>query len=244
MFWAKRLKEANGDADGTWVLSYGDLMSLLLVVFVMLAAMSELRSGERFSRVGDGVRAAFGFADLPEASQATAATGHPPTLLEKLERSGFQRQSQVQLIGPDDEVLAPCDVIVGKETVTLRIAGHASFGSHSAVLDTVAARAVRRLAAYLVDGTNRIEIRGHGDAEPPPADVPFRDDMDLSYARARAVLDTLAGSGIGRERMFITAWADRDPLDALEARSEDTPAGAERRIEIVVHAVAAAGTSR
>ena len=53
MFWLRRFK--NEDEGGSWLLAYGDLMSLLLAVFVMVAAMSELRGGSRFRMVRDAI---------------------------------------------------------------------------------------------------------------------------------------------------------------------------------------------
>ena len=68
MFWLKRMKR--GDDDGwSWALPYGDLMCLLLAVFVMIAAMSELRAGERFDAVGSAA-----VVDEPVASVQAVAT--------------------------------------------------------------------------------------------------------------------------------------------------------------------------
>ena len=66
MFWLKRLK--GHESRWQWALPYGDLMSLLLAVFVMIAAMSELRAGGRFEDVAGGVRSAFGFSGVDRAS--------------------------------------------------------------------------------------------------------------------------------------------------------------------------------
>jgi chemotaxis protein MotB len=255
MFWTDRLKQADANADGSWMLSYGDLMSLLLVIFVMVAAMSELQAGDRFGRMSEGVRQAFGFSGSVSAFGGTAEdfNSRPLTLLERLEEAGFQRESSVQLRGPDDEFLAPCDLIVGESTLTVRIAGHAAFSGHSAALQPAGEKALRRMAEYLAGGTCRLEVRGHSDHGPLPEEAAFRDGMDLSYARARAVADVLAGCGVARERLFITAWAEHaGPDDSALVADDGTgqanaasppsmPEGAERRIEIIVHAVSAAG---
>ena len=234
MFWAKRLKQADGDADGSWILSYGDLMSLLLVITVMVAAMGELRADHRFSKLSDGVREAFGFTKATASGAVIAASaGRAPTLLERLEQVGFERRSMVQLVGPDDEVLGNCDVIVGNQTITLRIAGDVSFAPNSAVLEPTGARALRRIAEYLAEGTSRIEVRSYGKPGPLPAGVPFRDGMDLSYARGRAAIDVLAEK-LDRGRLYVTAGS------AQASSSGQTAFEADRGMEMIVHAVAGA----
>lgn len=249
MFWTQRLKQADVHADGSW-LSFGDLMSLLLVVFVMVTAMSELRADDRFGRISAGVRQAFGFSASGGAGADVSMAGSRSlTLLERLEQAGFRRQSSVQLIGPDDEVLAPCDVIVGEKTITLRIAGHASFARGSAALERTGAKALREVAEYLAGGTCRLEVRGYGDRETLPPEAAFRDGMDLAYARARAVADALAARGVERERLSVTVWAE--PTAGFDAENRSglpnseapvaLPEGAERRIEIVVHGTSVAG---
>ncbi|MBI4581067.1 MAG: OmpA family protein [Planctomycetes bacterium] len=236
------------DTDSSWMLPYGDLMTLLVAVFVMIAAMSDLRPGERFRRVSGGVRRALGFTSTDAAAaQAGAQVRRPPTLLERLERAGFAGQSRVHLLGPDDEVLAPCDVLVDGEALTVRIAGPASFAPYRAGLEPAAGRALRRIAEFLADGSSRIEIRGRAGGGPLPAEAPFRDVMDLSYARARAVADALAGCGVDRGRLVLTMGGrPGSPTgDAEEAKSDQAPGQEATRsdgvIEIVVHAVPTAG---
>jgi chemotaxis protein MotB len=244
MFWVKRLKESS-DTDSSWLLSYGDLVTLLLAIFVMISSMSDLRPSDRFAHVRNGMRLAFGFAASGTAVVPTAASRQPPTLLQRLEQAGFAARSNVQLVGPDDEILAPCDVLAGADgQVTLRIAGHACFSPASAALAPVARKALERLVVFLADGTSRIEIRGHADEGSLPPAALFRDGLDLSYARARAVAETLTRGGLDARRVFITAWADHDPLSDAKTASTVHPAepeGMDRRIEIVVHAAKPGG---
>jgi len=289
MFWVRKLKQVEA-TDSTWIWSYADMVTLLLAVFVMLAAMGDLRTGnERFQKIRGGMQQAFGFASLmPKVPSATAdpkvAQGskaarikpsRPLTVLERFEQAGFSSRSPGRLIGPDNEELAPCDLLIDGERMILRIAGHASFAENSSTLQPTAERALRRVATFLADGRNRIEVRGHssrdegmntsdpGDPrkskrsssresyESLLSDAWFQADMDLSYARGRAVTTALVRYGVPRERLSITAWGRggnegddkgnnrKGNVDGSEVMLD----GADRQIEIVVHAVAAVGTS-
>src|SRR5690242_5989019 len=43
-----------------WFISFGDMMSLLLTVFVLLVSMSELRKDDKFHAIADSLREQFG----------------------------------------------------------------------------------------------------------------------------------------------------------------------------------------
>jgi len=246
MFWLKRLK-AN-ESRWQWALPYGDLMSLLLAVFVMIAAMSELRAGERFQEVAGGVRSAFGFSSLERASSLDGLVlGPRPTLLDRLERACLGGSAGARLGRGGDKELADCEMVVHPDRVILRVSGEAAFEPFASVPSERAERAIARLAEYLADGRTHLEIRGHCATDRLPEDVPFRDAWDLSYERARGVARALVRAGVSRDRLQVSAWGDHDPLvpsasgsaAAGSAPGRESPA-ANRRIEIIVHAVPAA----
>jgi flagellar motor protein MotB len=235
LFWLERMK---ADKPGAlWALSFGDLMALLLAVFVMIAAMSELRKGARFDAVGHGVRSAFGFARGETWKGGMDDPAGCSSVVERLARSGLRSSATSGRDISDQELLSPCEVLTEGDRLVIRIAGEASFEPFSARLAPRAEAALTRLADFLVGGRSRLEIRGHGSDGRLPAEAPFRDSLDLSYARARAVADLLVSSGLARERLCVTAQGDQEPVIRPE---EGVSPGANRRIEIIVHAAPAA----
>ena len=55
--------EDNGDDGGgvpEWVVTFGDMMSLLLTFFIMLVSMSEVKEQERYQAMVDSIRQRFG----------------------------------------------------------------------------------------------------------------------------------------------------------------------------------------
>ena len=119
----------------------------------------------------------------------------------------------------------------------IRVAGPASFGPFSARLRPPARRAIAQIAEFLIDGRARLEIRGHNGDGPVPSDVPFRDGLDLSYARARAVADALQAAGVSGDRLYVAAWGDNDPLVVGPGAASG---GGNRRVEIILQAAAKA----
>jgi flagellar motor protein MotB len=238
MFWLKRLKaEKQGSS---WLLAYSDLVSLLLGVFVMIAAMSEIQTGTRFRMIRDGVQSAFGFDSGNESKNSVLAGSQPLTLRERLRQAGL-RDSTGSNEQSGTNVLACCDVLVEDEQVIIRVAGSACFDEHSAQLKDAGRRALSRMAEFLSGGQARIVIRGHSGSHWLPAEVPFRDVVDLSYQRARAAADVLQQAGLQARRLTISALGDREPLVARPLRLSSA---INDRIEIIVKAVPAAETQQ
>lgn len=231
MFWLQRLKQEEQDA--AWAISYGDMMSLLMAVFVMIAAMSDLRPGGRFVSVRDAVWTAFGFREVPPAPTQPEWL-RPLTLPEQLVRAGLLDPAR-RPAAEQDEALRCCDVSHESDRVLIRITGEASFERGGASLRPQALAALERLGALLRPGSARIEVRGHNGDGRIGATSFYRDGLDLSYQRARGVVEVLARAGVDRKRMYVSACGDQDPLIAGDTAG--SPAPANRRIEIVVHAV-------
>jgi len=237
MFWLKRFKTDQEDAH--WSLPFGDLMSLLLAIFVMIAAMSELKSGAHYRKVAGGVRQAFGFADQPPQDAIVGLFKAPPmTLLERLEKMTVTGTGPLQLNAGGDESLAPCEVVSQPDRLILRPVGEASFERHSGVLKPAAQNLVARLADYLTSGQSSVEVRGYADDQPIPAGVPYRDAWDLSYQRARAATEVLIRRGVVADRVSVVAMGNRNAAPG----PEDSPAGTALdrccRLEIVIQAAA------
>lgn len=244
MFWLKRLK--TDESRGQWALPYGDLMSLLLAVFVMIAAMSELRDNGQFRSIAGGVRNAFGFSAIQRPSSLGGLlNAAQPTLLERLEQMCIAGSSTANLIAAGDDDLTICEMVARPDCVILRISGEVAFEPFSAVPSAGAERAIKRLADYLAAGQAELEVRGHCSARTLPADIPYRDAWDLSYERARRVASLLEQAGISRERLYVSVWGAHDPLvtDDADGLADESQQGdreipaANRRIEMIVHAV-------
>jgi flagellar motor protein MotB len=223
MFWLKRLKSE--ELGTPWELSYADLMSLLMAVFVLIASMGELRNGKKFGSVSKSMRAALGFngaLESPEEAQDAS-------FLAQLRKAGLRSDGLVPR-GTDAEVLAPCEVVSEGEQTIIRIAGSASFDASSSQLKITGRKALLRIAQFLMTGHNAIEIRTYSGAAAGAGD-----SMDLAYQRARVVVEIMKQSGVSGERLRLSAGGD----------TTATPAGsdnADRRIEIVLYSVSPAST--
>ncbi|WP_425618309.1 flagellar motor protein MotB [Anatilimnocola sp. NA78] len=62
-------REPVADRTPDWLITYSDLMTLLLVMFVLLFSLSEFKQSEKFQGVARSINAKFGHRDRP-AEQA------------------------------------------------------------------------------------------------------------------------------------------------------------------------------
>lgn len=215
-----------------WMVTYGDAMTLLLCFFVIIVSFSEVKQNERFQKVMESLRRAFGgyqgaVGPVPIENDPTN------TLVAKLlelEIPDFRKNK-----GDSDEEgihgrqFRVTNVRDGIEVV---VGGRITFDRFSATLKPEArdllAKAAERLRGY----NTKILVRGHATREPLPDDSLYEDARDLSYARAKAVAWELEKNGVRRIRIVPVAVGDTEPL-VRQAYTEERRA-LNRRVEVLV----------
>lgn len=214
-----------------WVMTYGDMMSLLLTFFILLAALSELKKEDQYTKIVHEIQATFG---MP------IGKGQSPTQFDTTMKSQNRPKStssdRQSLNSADDPGLKGHD----RQVRTIRPGmifpdgGRLTFEPGSSKL-TEEGRAVLLEVAQRFGGlTNIIELRGHASPAEQSTLPKGVDLWQLSFNRSRTVMEFLTGGEIGMPaaRFRITAMGDRDPL----AKRVYTAAGQEinRRVEILL----------
>ncbi|MEX2673579.1 MAG: flagellar motor protein MotB [Phycisphaeraceae bacterium] len=219
-----------------WVVTYGDLMSLLLVFFILLAAVSELRKDEEFQNQVKAIREAFGY--VQGGGVAPVVDSPQTSIMSKLDAVALFKRAQDQISNGEDPG------IVGKEPAvqTIRegmqfvVGGVLTFEPGSATLSAHALGELRRLAEEIRGQNNKVEIRGHAANRDQAADSVYADLWQLSHARADAVRQALVTDfGIDPRRLRVVASANHEPL-AARVYQEHRHA-VNRRVEIIVKEV-------
>jgi outer membrane protein OmpA-like peptidoglycan-associated protein len=124
---------------------------------------------------------------------------------------------------------------IKKETIVLAVLGSGTFGSGQVEIDEIDEKLrsmvnelVREISAF---PDHRLVIEGHTDNLPIRSSSAkwYRDNMDLSYLRAKAVANLLVSSGISIERISVIGYGDTHPI-----ASNETVAGRSknRRVEV------------
>jgi chemotaxis protein MotB len=201
-----------------WVVTYGDMMSLLLTFFIMLVSMSKLKQDGEVRQMMDAIRAAFGSTDglagVPGLSPQLTSAFNQPNSQGMRQENGTKRAGR-KTSGPGG-ANRPVESLNRGTVVTL--GGPAQFGRFEATLTDELKSSLDAIARVVERKPNRLMIRGHASPEPLPPDfdlvvdgLPVRDVWDLSFARARAVADYLASRGIDRRRLIVNAAGDTEP---------------------------------
>lgn len=191
------LNEAPPSGSPEWLLTFGDLMSLLLTFFVLLVSMSELKSENRVLEAVDSMNKQFGRDHDPNAPTTDGKPGTPRTGRPHIRALGAERMP-----------------VFGDSIV---------FGEDSIVVTDEEKLALRRLGEQIQGKLQKIEIRGHTTRRPLPAGSPYADHWELAYARAREVMRLLVEQGIDPRRLRISVSGGNEPAyqgdDAREIRA-------------------------
>lgn len=187
------LPDVNQEED-SWVTTYMDLLTLLLVLFVVLLANADL-SGDKQS-----------------AQQSMAAQNGLGAMQSRI-------QEQFAGAGLGDSV----NVSLSPGKLNIRLNDKILFDSGEAEFNQQAARVMQPLLSTLADSNLQISVEGHTD-NIPISTARFPSNWELSAARAISVVRFLQTNGIAAERLRAIGYADSQPLqknDTAEGRSEN-----------------------
>lgn len=194
-----------------WVVTYGDMMSLLLTFFIMLVSMAEMKQEGKMKTMLNSLKEQFGPLD---GKYGTPGDGLPTTGAMEFSGSksdssegGVKKGGQISrgLAGPSRSVKRLANGTV------ITLGGPATFPLSSDVVTETARTDLNQLAEMLKGRLNQIVISGHASREPLPPDSPFADPFSLSFARARNCAELLIAGGIAPSRIQLVAVGDSEP---------------------------------
>jgi len=228
---AKRRKQQKAGVP-EWVVTYGDMMSLLLTFFILLAAFSELKRDHEYQRVITAIKEAFGYS----GGVGVLPVKDPPlrSMIQSLENLAKRQLDANKVSQAQDPGLSGKVTTVARvhEGLKFTIGGHLTFKPASAELLEPAKRELLKVASLLKGRNNKVEIRGHAASKPLPAGSPFRDLRDLSYFRSRAVADFLISEGgLDPRTIVCEARGDTEPLAPRTYTPNEQAVN--RRVEII-----------
>lgn len=207
---AIKRKEIPPPSCPMWLATYGDLVTNMLVFFVLLVSMSEIKRDDRFIEFMQAIQEAFGYVG-----------GMEQLPLEQLlqVKNADLAQMLVIPIRAHEMSNAPDPGVRGKEHEVTHIrrgerfadGGKYYFDELSATLTPEAEATVQEYADKLRGFRTQIEVRGHC-SRAPVTGTAFADHTDLSVARSRAVAAALVQRGVEAERIIIVGAGTNEPV--------------------------------
>ncbi|TVQ53169.1 MAG: hypothetical protein EA377_08680 [Phycisphaerales bacterium] len=226
----RKKKEKPGVPE--WVVTFGDMMALLLVFFILLQMFSELKREHEYQRVITAVREAFGYS----GGIGVLPIDDPPlkSIVETLEYMAQTNNEQTKISQNDAPGIDGPQMRVTKvrEGIVFTLGGPAMFDEASAEINPNVRRELRRLATLLAGRNNKIVVRGHTAKKYLADDSPWDDLDQLSFYRARNVKDVLLELGL-EDRVFrIEAVGTREPVRPRAVDEADRQEN--RRVEVIL----------
>jgi chemotaxis protein MotB len=244
-----------------WVMTFADLMTLLMCFFVLLLAFSEMDAA-KFKQLSGSMKNAFGVQaeievrTIPKGTSVVAqefSPGRPdPTALpqvrqftidsnkntlDALEREAREieeaRKHAERLRLALKEELKKGDVSIQTEgmKVIIHIMENASFDSGLADLRPAFLPALQKIADLIDNNSGEITISGHTD-NVPIANERFRSNWDLSTSRAVSVAHQLLKvSEVTPNNITVTGHADTRPRAPNDS---DENRAKNRRVDIAI----------
>jgi len=229
----KILEEVEEGAPA-WVVTFGDLMSLLLCFFVLMLSFSEM-DRNKYRIVSGSLKNAFGMQrkkpvfDSPKGQKMIAKEFDQAIVLIKVQDVVDPILNELE--DEFQEFKNFVDVSVEEDRVTIRMLGEATFDSGEAKLKQKFIPLLLKIGEVLGKTRSEIIVAGHTD-NVPLSGGPFKSNLGLSMARAGAVAEFLLNAtAIDPKKLSTMGFGEYRPL-----ASNDTEAGRQknRRVEIIV----------
>ena len=214
-----------------WMVTFGDMMALLLTFFVLLLSMSQFER-VKFEKAVGSIKDTFGVQRVqqinawPSGNTMVAIEFQQEIVLvrikEKLELhlSGMIDNGEAELAETDDGFL-------------IRIMVSALFEPGTLILKEDSKPELQQVANLLKDMPNIIRVLGHTSTQPPPEGSPFPDNWTLSAAYSAAVVGFFSSEegGVDPQRLQARGMGQYSPLysnDTEEGRAHNL------RLEILI----------
>ena len=224
-----------------WMVTYGDMVTLLLCFFVLIVSFSEIKKKEEFQSVVEEIQKSFGM----RGGGGKLPTKDDPalSLIERLEaiRMRQERTPNKSNVKDPGQTGREPRITTIREGKQYAVGGKLLFEPGSAELSEPMKQQLVDLVSRvkLKDSMNKIELKGHAASMELARDDGTSGDLRLlSYQRAAAVEDFLTGDEIPEAfrlegaRFSLGGAADREPISPRGINSDE--ARDNRRVEIIV----------
>ena len=209
-----------------WLAAFGDLMSLLLCFFVLLLSMSSMDAKKISEAIGSlsgamsvlegGTQTEISKKRIQEATPIESQDETSETVNRVQQAAGdaneMMEKGQAETISIEE---AQDGFVIELPASLLFKAGSATIESEDTLLF------LKRIALIIEELPNdtRVSVHGHTDNQGPGAKSPYKNNWELSSARAISVLQELLLDGVSGNRMSAEGYAEFKPVATNATKS-------------------------
>jgi chemotaxis protein MotB len=225
---------SHGGESGRWMVSYADFLTLLFVLFVVLYSMGQT-DVKRYKQMAESFKAAFGGGGsgagaggggggapdtivnplINSASGPTSKDGiSQPIVIEgipKVSSTGSEVAGKLSNMLSSSNLSSEVSVQNNIEGVLISLSEKLLFTPGTADLAQQAYPVLDSIAAMVAPLDNSIRVIGYTDNTPPIGDK-YKDNWELSFARANVITQYLIAKGIDGKRLIPAARGEYAPI--------------------------------
>jgi len=236
---ARKKKEQNLGGIGEWIVTYGDMVTLLLCFFVALFDTTEIIPGQMnqmissLANIGMGSSTGGNTLSVGRLAELGNSVMSLPSM-EKGKMLATAKKKAVSLFQPEiksNKVRISSD----ERGIIISLASDAFFRPASADINieetrTMLVRLSELLKSEELTG-RKFRIEGHTDSAPTDPAGPWQSNWELSAARALGVLHYLSDFGVPEQRFQVSGLAATVPI-ADDSTEEGRAYN--RRVDIII----------
>ena len=227
----RRRRKINSDENlERWLLTYADLITLLLAFFIVMYSMSQV-DNKKFGKVSEALNTILrGGTSVLRQQIEQDKTGHGLLRLGNLRLVQQKVEERFRQLGRQEELQTE----VTERGLVIHILESTLFDVGSAELKMRAMEVLDLVAEQVKDRPNHIRVEGHTDDRPIQTAI-FPSNWELSSARATSVVRYLSDNhGIAPDRISALGYGEFRPVkpnNSVENRAKN------RRVDVVVLAM-------
>lgn len=224
----KHHEESEPENSDRWLLTYADLITLLLGLFVILYAMSKIDT-KKYAEVVVALGGVFGSADAAASMRMRMLDLQEG--LPDMMRQRAQVESEIRRALQLDTKNLPITVTQDERGVVVHLQEELLFPSGSADLKGTSLETLDRLAGVLKSLPNDLRVEGHTDNM--PINTPqFPSNWHLSVGRALNVgYYLIQKHGMVPDKVSVVGYSEYRPI---VPNTTDVDRAKNRRVDIVV----------
>jgi chemotaxis protein MotB len=228
------------DGAPAWVMTFADLVTLLMVFFILLFAMGSIED-EKWRQIKSSLRDALGQEDIPEAGIRDGLDVIKEQVLDEttvhaVDEVGAMVAKEVEEIASEVEEFVFKNKLSGKVDVSsdergaiITLSDTVMFPPGKSRMTYTGDEIIKQVFDILQQFSYQVKIEGHTDNVPMKTQQ-YPSNWELSAARAAEVARKLVVAGFPPTQLSIEAFAQyrpKVPNDSRQGRATN------RRIEIV-----------
>ena len=220
-----------------WLAAFGDLMSLLLCFFVLLLSMSSM-DAKKISEAIGSLSGAMSVLEGGTKTEISKQRMQQSTPIDSNDETSEAVNKVAQAVIDANEMMEKghgptISVEEAQEGFVIELPASLLFKSGSATIENEDALLFLKRVALIVEELPKsleVSVQGHTDNQGPGKNSIFKDNWELSSARAISVLQELILDGVDPKRISASGYAEFKPL-----ATNVTKAGREKNRRVELH---------